>query len=269
MFGLGELQSHMHKLESLLESQKKHGTMNENQIDYFLQGVDEAKLLLDGQESHFKHATIEVFNKEFCGQTSSGEVAVSKNATIKTEKIDRKNGVIFIVDDEPEIVDILNKIIEKNNYAVYKFYNGEDAVNAFEKYKPDAILSGIVMPKLNGIEMIKAIRQISAHTPVVFISGNISKEKMQEALQFGAYAFIDKPFNNLVINNLCRNAIRKSQAMNLLEKSINYILYQFSDLDDYLKSTGKESFRQSLKAELKTILEQRKILKNIVTKQPL
>ncbi|MDD4973550.1 MAG: response regulator [Bacteriovorax sp.] len=262
MFGMEELQLHMHKLESLLEAQKKYGVMNKNQIDYFLYGIDGAKSLIDGNATNFVHVDLEKFNIEI-PVASLISPEIPKNAPIKTEKIIRKNGVVFIVDDEPELVDILSRIIEQNNYVVYKFYNGEEAVNSFEKYKPDIILSDILMPKLNGIEMIKAIHEVSANTPVIFISGNLSKERMQEALQFGAYAFIDKPFDNLTVKNLCRNAVKKSQALNLLEKSINYILYQFSDLDEYLKSTGKESLRQGLKAELKVILEQKKILKDI------
>jgi hypothetical protein len=50
--------------------------------------------------------------------------------------------------------------------------------------------------------------------------------------------------------------------MQLLEKSINFILYQFHDLDRYLESQGKENVRIILKSELQTIIEQRKILKN-------
>jgi hypothetical protein len=49
----------------------------------------------------------------------------------------------------------------------------------------------------------------------------------------------------------------------LLEKSVNLILYQLSDLDEYLRIAGKESLRVTLKENLQTILEQKKILKNI------
>ncbi len=119
------------------------------------------------------------------------------------------------------------------------------------------------MPQLNGLEMAQAIFQISSSTPVIYISANISKERMLEALKFGAYAFIDKPFDSLTILSICRNAVAKNQAMQLLEKSINYILYQFSDLDKYLQVQGKESVRMTLKKELQTILEQKKVLKGI------
>lgn len=261
MFGMDKLQAHMHKIESLFEAQKRFGKMSKNQIDYFLQGIDAAKSLIEGNNTDFVHVDVDKFNNVEVEATRPIQNQVLSQDV--PEKLDRKSGVVFIVDDEPDLVDVLDKIIGSNDYVIYKFYNGEEALNAFEKYKPDVILSDIMMPKFNGIEMIKAIHEISSNTPVIFISGNLSKEKMQEALQYGAYAFIDKPFNNLAVLNVCRNAVKKSQAMALLEKSINYILYQFSDLDLYLKSQGKENVRLTLKAELQTILEQRKILKGI------
>lgn len=260
MFGLEALQAHMHKLESLFEAQKKNGEIKKGQIDYFLKGIDAGKLLLEGVASDFKHIELEIFNDSI---EKSQTIELPKVLNNKAERIDRKNGLVFIVDDEPDLVDVLSLIIEKNGYAVCKFYNGKEALDSLETLRPDAILSDIMMPKYNGVQMIKAIHEMSYNAPVIFISGNISKETMQEALQYGAYAFIDKPFNNVNVINICRNAVNKSKSMHLLEKSINFILYQFSDLDQYLKSQGKENMRLAFKAELQTILEQRKNLKNI------
>lgn len=264
MFGMEELQGHMHKLESLFEAQKSKGSMGKSQVDYFFKGIDSAKILLSGGSSQFVHIDLESFNSEaVANQDVAVEVgieAVSSHSS-KVETSSKNNGVVFIVDDEPELVEILEKIIGNEGYEIHTFSNGQSALDAFEKIKPDVILSDIMMPNLDGIKMLKAFDSLSSVAPVIFISGNISKEKMQEAMQFGAYAFIDKPFDNMAILNVCRNALKKSLAMKLIEKSINFMLYQFSDLDSYLKSQGKENVRVSLKNELETILEQRKILK--------
>jgi FixJ family two-component response regulator len=258
MFGMIDLQSHMHKLESLLESQKVKGKFKKHQIDYFLKGLDAGKELLNGIQTNFVHIDLADFDKEDGTSLAVPEVKVLEASGPNTGK---KLGTIFIVDDEPDIVDVLSRIIGEQDYVIHKFYNGEDALNAFEKLKPEVILSDIKMPKLDGVQMLKAISDLSTAVPVIFISGNLSKEKMQEALLYGAYAFIDKPFDNMVIATLCKNAIKKYRSMQLLEKSINYIIYQFNDLDEFLKSQGKESMRLSLKNELQVILEQRKILK--------
>lgn len=257
MFGLDDLQSHMHNLESLFEGLKINGTLQKHQVDYFLLGIDAAKSIINGESTSFCHIGLEEFN-----QVSTSPVSITPKVVAEGKRReDRKKGVVFIVDDEPEIVEILSIIIESDDYVIHKFFDGREALNAFTTFKPDVILSDIIMPHLNGIELLKEIYKINSNIPIVFISGNVSKERMQEALSYGAYAFIDKPFDNLTILNTCRNALKKSQAMRLLDKSINFILYQFSDIDQFLKSQGRENVRLTLKNELQVILELRKILK--------
>jgi DNA-binding response OmpR family regulator/HPt (histidine-containing phosphotransfer) domain-containing protein len=260
MFGLAALYNHMRKVESLFEAQKKHGGLKKNQIYYFLHAVDSAKVLMDGGSSDFIH----IANDKF---TTNAKIAdcspvISKAQVAISDKMDRKNGVIFIVDDESDILEILSAIIEVDDYVICKFENGKDALGAFEKFRPDVILSDVMMPVMGGIDLLREINEASPQTPVVFISGNLSKEKMQEALRFGAYAFIDKPFKGQEILDITRSAVKRSQSMQLLKKSINFITYQFHDLDRYLESQGKENVRHILKSELEILLEQRKILSN-------
>lgn len=260
MFEMDELQNHMHNLETLFEAQKKNNKLNKAQIDYFLKGIDAARSLLAGEPTSFKQMTLDELNGGDKNVTSN---IISDVASSKTKKSDRKNGVIFVVDDEPELVDTISRILEEGDYVIHKFYNGQEALDSFNEFKPDLVVSDIMMPNLNGIDMLKSIYRISPNTPVVFISGNLSKEKMIQALEYGAYAFFEKPFDNVAVLNLCRNAITKNQAMLLVERSIKYMLYQFSDLDEYLESQGKENIRSTLKNELQTILEQRQILRSI------
>ena len=231
MFDMDDLQNHMHNLETLFEAQKKNGKLKRHQVDYFLKGIDAAKLLIAGEPSKFVHMSLDKFNAD--DATAATSSAIPKAEAAKAGKVDRKNGVVFIIDDEPELVDVLSRILDSSNYVIHKFYNGQEGLNAFEELKPDIVLTDIMMPKLNGIEMLKEIHKINTNTPVIFISGNLSKDRMLEALQYGAYAFIDKPFNNIAVLNLCRNAVKKSQALMLLERSIKYILYQFSDLETF------------------------------------
>lgn len=269
MFGLDALQSHMHKLESLFEAQKSNGKLDKAQIDYFLNGIDVAKSLLEGVDGKFQYYTVEEFKKLSSSltvevkktTTANSSVDKVKNATRVNTTFKKERGLFYIVDDEQQILEILEGLIIDLNFAVKTFTSAKELLDVIEEDSPDVILSDIKMPEMTGDQLLKEIRKMEIETPVIFISGFISKEVMLDALSNGAYGFIEKPFNEVYLKSICDNAFEKTMTKRLLQKSINYILYQFSDLDQYLKEQGKESLRASLKQELTNILDQQKKLK--------
>jgi chemotaxis protein histidine kinase CheA len=253
MFGLMALQEHMHKLESLFEAQKKIAKMNNKQVDYFLSGIDVAKKLLDDEEANFYHIEIANFNEIEQDSTPVTVPVVSKPKV----KLDRKKGVVFIVSDAASSADTLSDILGTYNYSVFKFTTAKEALASLESLVPDVVFGGL--------EIICDLKEESPETPTIFISENITQHKMQEAIERGAYAFLDKPYGAVPVVAICGNAITKNKTMQLLEMSINYILYQFTDLDLYLKSQGKEGIRSALKKDLQSILEKRKVINNFST----
>jgi FixJ family two-component response regulator len=269
MFGIEALQSHMHKLESLFEAQKVNGKLDKAQIDYFLNGIDVAKSLLEGGEAKFQYYTVEEFKKiasssapvEVKPEIKSTSALIPKKNPVEKTVFKKERGLFYIVDDEQQILDILEGLITELNFAVRTFTSAKELLDVVEEDSPDVILSDIKMPEMTGDQLLKEIRKMEIDTPVIFISGFISKEVMLDALSNGAYGFIEKPFNEVYLKSICDNAFEKSMTKRLLQKSINYILYQFSDLDNYLKDQGKDSLRISLKQELTNILDQQKKLK--------
>ncbi len=263
MFGIENLQSHMHKLESLFEAQKQIGKIDKSQIDYFLQGIDVAREMLDGNDVQFKYYSSDEFKNY--GSTS-GQISKEVTSSVKTKKneeVKKGTGLFYIVDDEVDVLDILSDLIGELGYSTKTFDNAKDLLDNVEIDNPDVIISDIKMPNMTGIELIAALRDLEIDTPVIFVSGFISKEIMLEGLEKGAFGFIEKPYNPEYLQEICKNAFLREQTSKLLNKSINYILYQFSDLDNYLKSVGKESLRTTLKNELNNILENQKKLKNL------
>jgi len=273
MFGIDKLQAHMHKLESFFESLKDESYLTKEEVDYFLDGVDASKALLDGQEIDFQYMTersesggeeTKVVNDKTTEEVKPSVTPINKAKRLENiEKKSEHAGVIFIVDDEPDIVDIIVSILTKENYEIHKFTEASKLISALDDVKPDCILSDIKMPDLDGMQMLEKISEIAENVPVIFISAYITKDIMIKGLSNGAYGFIDKPFEETFVIPIVRNAVNRRQALKLLTKSIDYILYQFSDLDTYLKETGKESVRQTLKTDISNILEQRKILVSV------
>lgn len=255
MFGLQDLQSHMHKLESLFEAQKVKGGMEKAQVDYFLAGIDAAKALLEGETVHFIHQdSLENMSPAVIAETKNIAAAVESKLVQKKKQSGNERGLVFIVDDEPDILEILEAHISSINFHVETFLKAEDALTALKENAPDMVLTDLTMPNMDGIKLTREIRKLNQNVPIIMVSGNLTKDKVLELLRYDIFGFIEKPFNDSDILEICERAADLSQLNNLLNKSINYIMYQFSDLDSYLKSTGKENVRLSLKEELKTII---------------
>ncbi len=268
MFGLMDLQAHMHKLESLFEAQKPKGSMGKSQIDYFLNGIDVAKALLDGNEMSFTHLSeseldnIDKIDSKSTSAPSPKPVQAKTSATSAKSDSPKnsKRGTIFIVDDEESILEILESYVLDLNFHVVTFTSATEALKSLNDNSPDVILSDISMPGMDGIEFVKKVREVNLQVSFIMVSGQVTKERMLELLKYDVSGFIEKPFLENVIKDVTERAFTTSQLSYLLQKSINYILYQFSDLDQFLKDSGKENMRLSLKEELKSIIKVQKDL---------
>jgi FixJ family two-component response regulator/HPt (histidine-containing phosphotransfer) domain-containing protein len=265
MFGLMDLQAHMHKLESLFEAQKPKGSMGKSQIDYFLSGIDVAKALLDGQDTPFTHlseAELDNIDQAEMKTTTPPKTTNHASETVLKSGSNKghKRGTIFIVDDEESILEILETYILDLDFEVITFTSAQEALNSLNDNSPDVILSDISMPGMDGIEFVKKVREVNLQVSFIMVSGQITKDRILELLKYDVFGFIEKPFQENVIKEVTERAYTNSQLSYLLQKSINYILYQFSDLDQFLKESGKENMRVSLKNELKSIINIQKDL---------
>ena len=107
---------------------------------------------------------------------------------------------------------------------------------------------------------MKEVNHIDPEIPLVLMSGYIDKEVLLEAISSGVFGVLEKPLESKRLIQVCRNAVQRYRLIRLLNRSINLIVYQFSDLDDYLKSKKKDDVRKVIKNELKSVLEMRKEL---------
>jgi DNA-binding NtrC family response regulator len=108
---------------------------------------------------------------------------------------------ILIVDDEEIIRQTFHEILSKNNYLPLVSSNGIDALEIFKRERPGAVLLDLVMPKMNGIEVMKELKKIDPDIPVIIITAFGDISTAVEAIKLGAYDFVVKPadFHRLVI----------------------------------------------------------------------
>ena len=104
-------------------------------------------------------------------------------------------GQFLVVEDDDDIRAIIINAIESAGYDdVLEAENGEQGLKLFEKHKPSFVITDIVMPRLDGIGLIKSVRSLNEKVPIVVISA--FPEKGNEALALGADVFIDMPFRH-------------------------------------------------------------------------
>ena len=105
---------------------------------------------------------------------------------------------ILIVDDEPSIVVPIQFLMEQQGYSVLVAENGEDALDAIYKYKPDLILLDIMLPRIDGYEVCEIVRLNPEYRDIkiIFLTAKGREVEIAKGLALGADAYITKPFSN-------------------------------------------------------------------------
>jgi DNA-binding NtrC family response regulator len=101
---------------------------------------------------------------------------------------------LLIVDDEPLILEVLTEHF-KSDYDVETALNGADALGAILRERPDVVMLDINMPRMNGVEVLKDIKQIDESIAVIMVTANEQVSMAAEALRSGAFGYVPKPFD--------------------------------------------------------------------------
>jgi DNA-binding NtrC family response regulator len=103
---------------------------------------------------------------------------------------------ILLVDDEPDLRDVLEIYLTELGYTVHTAENGEAALQAFHRTVPSIVLSDIKMPGIDGIELLRRIKAESPTTEVIMITGHGDMDLAIDSLKLEATDFITKPIND-------------------------------------------------------------------------
>ncbi len=110
--------------------------------------------------------------------------------------IPASNRTILVVDDNPDIVDILRIMLESNGFNVRCGYSGEDLFASLKEQMPDLILLDIMMPKMDGLQALKRLKEDPSmpFIPVILLSAKVLDEDVLRGYKMGADYYITKPF---------------------------------------------------------------------------
>ena len=96
-----------------------------------------------------------------------------------------KEKKILLVDDEPDFIQLMKFWLESKGYSVITAGDGEAAVELAKKEEPNIILIDLRMPKMDGVEAIKKIREFDKNIPIIIISAYVDDPKAAEAMKYG------------------------------------------------------------------------------------
>ena len=120
---------------------------------------------------------------------------------------------VLVVDDSPTIRAVLGKMLGGESYVVSKAVDGESAIEMATTGQPELIFLDIVLPGINGFEVLRALRHnpLTRHIPIVMISGNQQATEQFYVQRFGADDFIKKPFGLNEVQQSISQLVRKGR----------------------------------------------------------
>jgi len=116
---------------------------------------------------------------------------------------------ILVVDDEQSLRDVLSIMLKRAGYVVTTATDGEEAIDLVNKEIFDLVITDLRMPKVDGMEILKAVKSTSPETVVLLITAFASADSAVEAMKQGAYDYLTKPFQIDEVQLIIRNALEK------------------------------------------------------------
>lgn len=152
---------------------------------------------------------------------------------------------ILVAEDEQEIAKALKKILEKERYAVDVVYNGRDAVDYIHQIEYDALILDIMMPLMDGLEVLKQIRKEGIFTPTLFLTARGDLDDRVAGLDAGADDYLPKPFAAKELTARVRALTRRRDAyvpyvLSFGNISLDRDQYMLASPTDMLRLNNKE-----------------------------
>lgn len=161
------------------------------------------------------------------------------------------NKLIFIIEDEPDMLELLAYILERENFEVFKCKNGKEALSALETMQPDLILLDLMLPDMSGLEICKRIQDDSVQSmiPIIMLTSRNDEYDVLTSFNFGCSDYITKPFNEKILiarikasllkNNGCSDS-EKNKIIKIDKMIIDFLRFEVSIKNKIINLTPLE-----------------------------
>ncbi|MEW9549818.1 response regulator transcription factor [Nonomuraea sp. NPDC050783] len=135
---------------------------------------------------------------------------------LQSEPVRRPDGSsinILVVDDEPALTELLSMVMRQESWDVRSAHNGSEAVRAARGFRPDAIVLDVMLPDMDGIELLPRLRAVLPGVPILFLTAKDSVQDRLAGLRAGADDYVTKPFSLEEVVIRLRGLLRRSGAV--------------------------------------------------------
>ncbi|PKR83831.1 DNA-binding response regulator [Heyndrickxia camelliae] len=137
---------------------------------------------------------------------------------------------ILVVDDEKEIVNLVSIYLQNDGFTVFKAYDGQEALELFAEKKIDLIILDIMMPKMDGMEVCRRLRETNT-VPILMLSAKAEDMDKVLGLMTGADDYMIKPFNPLELIARVKSLLRRSYQFKQMEQEEQTDLLSVNSLE--------------------------------------
>jgi len=170
-----------------------------------------------------------------------------------------QRGKVLIVDDEIDIVNTLQAYLSEKGYKTLGCTSGKGAIEALKKYDFDILLIDLMMPEMNGIELLKSALEIDPHLIGIIITGKGTIESAVDAMKAGAFDYLLKPFEFALLSPILTRAMKVRELRKSEERYrilVDELTHEVGKLqNDCDKPTGRELEIFELKEETEALTE--------------
>jgi CheY-like chemotaxis protein/HPt (histidine-containing phosphotransfer) domain-containing protein len=246
-----ELASHMHQIEDQFTAYKEHASLPSAVCSYFLDAIDATRVIMNGKKIDFKY---ELDNKNVVtSPLLEHEISINNQDTAD----------VFIVDDEPDLIEILGDMLTNAQLSWKGFTEPKNALASLEAYHPKLILSDYKMPSMTGLELLSLVREQRKDIPFIMISAYLSKENILDAYAKGINGIIEKPFKESFVLSQVHQVLASKEMEKLLNETFEFLLFQMPEMEEYLNDEAQKEKIKALRAKLVTLISKKGELRKI------
>jgi anti-anti-sigma factor len=133
---------------------------------------------------------------------------------------------VLVIDDEKPTLTMFRFMLSAHGYTVLTAENGKEGLDVFEKERPPLVLTDIKMPGMDGIEVLRRIKQIDPKTEVIVITGHGDMELAIKALNLDATDFINKPIQRHILEQSLQRAAERIRLLESQEKQVRVEVHE-------------------------------------------